>query len=393
MSPDDLASLSNRLFDEVDTATVPNELRQATLVRQVYSRRQLYERMVEFWTDHFNISVEKGDCYFLKTIDDREVVRRHALGRFGELLSASAHSPAMLVYLDNQANQKTAPNENYAREVMELHTLGVDGGYTQADVMELARAFTGWTVRPNFWRGTFTFDDSQHDQGVKQVLGLRLEPAGPGEAQAVLDRLAEHPSSAHHLATKLARRFLSDDPSPEIVERAAAAFRNSRGEIQAMLRVVLLDGLAGPAPAVSPKLKRPVDFVVSALRSLNAETDGGPALHDYLQRLGQPYFGWPTPDGYPDHAEPWRGGLLPRWQFSLALARNEIPGTTVNLPAGGQAAPALLASLSQRLFGFPLAPDLGASLLGALEAAGALPDELPSVIIAGLLSAPAYQWR
>ena len=244
MSPDDLASLSNKLFDDLDTTTVPNELRQATLVRQVYSRRQLYELMVEFWTDHFNISVEKGDCFFLKTLDDREVVRPHALGRFRDLLWASAHSPAMLVYLDNQVNGKDAPNENYAREVMELHTLGVNGGYTQADVMELARALTGWTVKPNFWRGQFTFDADQHDTGVKQVLGLRLEPSGQAEAEQVLERLATHPSTARYVASKLARRFLADEPPALIVERAAAAFIQTQGDLKAVLRVILLDGLA-----------------------------------------------------------------------------------------------------------------------------------------------------
>jgi hypothetical protein len=393
MSPDDLATLSNRLFDDLDTTTVPNELRQATLVRQVYSRRQLYELLVEFWTDHFNISVEKGDCFFLKTIDDREVVRPHALGRFRDLLWASAHSPAMLVYLDNQVNGKDAPNENYAREVMELHTLGVNGGYTQTDVMELARALTGWTVKPNFWRGEFKFDPQQHDPGVKHVLGLRLEPGGQAEAEAVLEHLAVHPTTAQFIAAKLARRFLADEPAPAIVERAAAAFLKTGGDLKAVLRVLLLDGLAGPAPSAQPKFKRPAHFVVSALRALNAETNGGPMLQDYLQRMGQPYFAWPTPDGFPDRSAPWQGNLLPRWQFSLALARNEINGTAVALPEASASPLALLGGLSERLLGAALPPAAGAELLGALRAAGAENEDLPSILTAGLLSAPAFQWR
>lgn len=393
MSADDLASLSNRLFDDLDTTTVPNELRQATLVRQVYSRRQLYELLVEFWTDHFNISVEKGDCFFLKTLDDREVIRPHALGRFRDLLWASAHSPAMLVYLDNQVNVKGAPNENYAREVLELHTLGIYGGYTQRDVMELARALTGWTVKPNFWRGEFKFDLDQHDTESKRVLGLRLEPNGRTEAETVLELLAAHPSTARFITAKLARRFLADDPPAEIVERAAAAFLKTEGDLKAVLRVLLLDGLASAARVTQPKFKRPGHFVVSALRGLNAETDGGAPLHDFLQRMGQPYFAWPTPDGFPDQSAPWQGNLMPRWQFSLALARNEIQGTTVSLPPAGPAPLPLLADLSQRLLGAPLPLTVSQDLIAALQAAGAQPDDLPSLFTAGLLSAPAFQWR
>lgn len=392
MSPDDLATLSDRLFDDLDTTTVPAELRRATLLRQVYSRRQIYELLVEFWSDHFNISVEKGDCFFLKTIDDRQVIRPLAMGRFRDLLWGSAHSPAMLVYLDNQVNGRAAPNENYARELMELHTLGVDGGYTQRDVMELARALTGWTVKARFWRGQFTFDSDQHDPGGKQVLGLRLAPAGQAEAELVLEALADHPATARHLATKLARRFLADEPPPAIVERATTAFMRTQGNIQAVLRVILLDGLVREA-AAGPKFKRPGQYVVSALRGLNAETDAGAGLQDCLQRMGQPYFGWPTPDGYPDRAEPWRGNLMPRWQFSLALARNEIEGTAFELAAASDAPLELLNTLSQRLLGVSPSPPAGAALVRALQAAGALKPELPALFTAGLLSAPAFQWR
>src|SRR4026209_2505988 len=153
MDANELEGISNGRFEDYDRVSVPNELSQATLIRQVYSKRQLYELIVEFWNDHFNIYIEKGNCFYLKTVDDREVIRKHALGSFRDLVWASAHSPAMLMYLDNQANEKSAPNENYARELMELHTLGVDGGYTQQDVRELARCLTGWNVKENFWLG------------------------------------------------------------------------------------------------------------------------------------------------------------------------------------------------------------------------------------------------
>jgi hypothetical protein len=156
MTGQQLYDLSDRLFDNFDRETVPNQLRQATLLRQVYSKRQLYEKLVEFWNDHFNIATSKGECYYLKTVDEREVTRAHALGPFRDLLWASAHSPAMLTYLDNQANHRGAPNENYARELLELHTLSVRGGYSQQDVMELARCLTGWGVKEHFWRGRNT---------------------------------------------------------------------------------------------------------------------------------------------------------------------------------------------------------------------------------------------
>ncbi|MBT7782319.1 MAG: DUF1800 family protein, partial [Anaerolineae bacterium] len=196
LSANDLFDLSDKIFDDQDKIKIPNELRHATLTRQVYSRRQVYERMVEFWSDHFNISTEKGDCFYLKTVDDREVIRPHSLGFFGDLLWASAHSPAMLVYLDNQSNLKDAPNENYAREVMELHTLGVDGGYTQQDVMELARCLTGWGMKEHFWRGDFEFDADNHDASAKKVLGMNIPAGGLEEAERVILNLGLHTSTA-----------------------------------------------------------------------------------------------------------------------------------------------------------------------------------------------------
>jgi hypothetical protein len=393
MSAQDLFDLSDKLFDNQDRTLVPNELRQAALMRQVYSKRQLFERAAEFWTDHFNISVEKGDCFYLKTVDDREVVRKYALGHFHELLWASSHSPAMLDYLDNQSNNKEAPNENYAREVMELHTLSVDGGYTQNDVMQLARCLTGWTIKEHFWRGEFTFDPALHDNGIKNILGMTVQPNGQSEAESVFTRLAAHPSTAHFLGLKLARRFISDTPPEDLIIKAATAFIQTQGDIRATLRVVLLDGTG----FIQPKFKRPSDFVGSALRLLDAKTDAGVHVHEYLARMGQPYFAWPTPDGFPDRSDPWMGSLVPRWQFALATARNEIYGTTVDitsLAGQSESIESNLDHLSQLLLGGTLSPSASANLAGSLRNAGA-PDsnEAIPIIIAGLLASPAFQWK
>src|SRR6185295_10677947 len=167
----------------------------------------------------FNIFIEKNNCFYLKTVDDRQVTRKNALGSFRDLIWASAHSPAMMVYLDNQANHKGAPNENYARELMELHTLGVDGGYTQQDVMELARCLTGWNVKEHFWLGDFVFTADLHDTGIKNVLGMTIPSAGIKEAEQVIGTLVTHPSTARFISTKLVRRFIADDPPQQIIEQ------------------------------------------------------------------------------------------------------------------------------------------------------------------------------
>ncbi len=217
MQANELEGISNQLFDGYDREKAPNELRQATFLRQLYSKRQLYEVMVEFWSDHFNIFMDKEKEFFLKTVDDREVIRKHALGNFRDLVWASAHSPAMMVYLDNQANEKSHPNENYARELMELHTLGVNGGYSQKDVMELARCLTGWNVKEHFWLGDFVFKEDIHDTGEKNILGLSIQPSGIKEAEQVIEMLVMHPSTAQFICTKLVRRFIADNPPQELI--------------------------------------------------------------------------------------------------------------------------------------------------------------------------------
>jgi hypothetical protein len=393
MEANELEGISNRLFEDYDRESIPNELRQATLLRQVYSQRQLYELMVEFWSDHFNIYVEKGSCFYLKTVDDREVTRKHALGSFRDLVWASAHSPAMMIYLDNQANEKSAPNENYARELMELHTLGVDGGYTQQDVMELARCLTGWNVKGHFWLGDFVFKEDLHDTGVKHVLGLPIQPTGIKEGERVIEHLVTHPSTARFIATKLTRRFIGDEPPQEIVKKAAQTFLKTNGDIKSVLRVVLLDGL----PLAQPKYKRPANFVLSALRMLNAETDGA-GVQEYLLRMGQSYFNWPTPDGYPDRSEAWQGNLMPRWQFAFEFIRNEITGTKHNLQSLMDVSlsdnlPADVDAVAALLLGAPIDPVARDTLIESVRSAGATEEETLQIVTTGLLASPAFQWR
>ncbi|MCC7119047.1 MAG: DUF1800 domain-containing protein [Anaerolineales bacterium] len=393
MSANEIEAITNELFDGYNRRRPIHELRQATFLRQLYSQRQLYEVMVDFWSDHFNIFIEKEPIFYLKTVDDREVIRKHALGNFRDLLWASAHSPAMLTYLDNQANVKGAPNENYARELMELHTLGVNGGYTQNDVMQLARCLTGWSVKKHFWLGEFVFKPKQHADGVKNVLGLAIQESGQHEAEQVIEHLALHPSTAKFICAKLARRFIADNPPQEIIEKAAQAFLATKGDIKSVLRVILFDGLA----FAQPKYKRPLNFVLSALRALNAEANGA-TLFKPLLRMGQLYFNWTTPDGYPDASEAWQGNLMPRWQFAFELIRNEIPKTTCDLnalldvsPTGSlQSNADTLASL---LLGAPLDRLFLNRMLDTIHSTEAAPEETLQIIAASLIASPAFQWR
>lgn len=316
-----------------------DELTRHALLRAIYSRRQLFEVMVEFWTDHLNIDLEKGDCIYLKPSDDRDVIRKHALGNFHDLIRASATSPAMLVYLDGKSNKvqkgtDDKPNENYARELMELHTMGVHGGYSQEDVREAARCLSGWTFdRSRVFalnQGESFFKPNWHDNGPKQVLG-QVIPAGGGEKD--LDRLVEivcnHPSTAKYLATKLCKRFVSQQPPQSIIDRVSSEFTRTRGNIKSLLRVIFdsEEFLASRGQL----LKRPFKFVVSTLRAVAADTHADKPILEPLQRMGHGLFQYPTPDGYPDEELPWMGTLMWRWNFALALAAGKQPGARVSL--------------------------------------------------------------
>lgn len=343
---DRLAELRTRRFESIllDPAScydfkkeiLRRDLTDHSLLCAVYSKRQLFEVMVGFWSDHFNINLEKGDCIYLKGADDRTVIRTHCLGKFKDLVKASALSPAMLVYLDGAENRKVTaqdvPNENYGRELMELHTLGVNGGYTQKDVGEAARALTGWSLTRGWGKGKVEFRPHLHDDGAKEILGVKL-PAGGGAAD--LDRLIDivcaHTSTAGHIAYKLCRHFVGDEPPSELVSEVAEIFIDTEGDIKAMLRKIL------NAPqfysAAGQRIKRPMQFIASALRAMRADVcgRGRGELISYLNSMGQGLFEYPTPDGYPDDSAFWIGSLVFRWNFAMALAANNVPETKIDL--------------------------------------------------------------
>ena len=334
---------------EYQPELLQHELMRASLSRAVLSERQLYEMVVQFWSDHFNIDPSKGDCKWLKVADDRDVIRRHAMGSFAEMLRASALSPAMLWYLDGRVNRRATmehrPNENYARELLELHTLGVQGGYTQSDVMEVARCLTGWTVRsterpPYFEIGKVEFKPAEHDFGAKQVLGERIEAVpshlsapereqlGRHELDRVLRIVTRHPATARHISTKLCRHFIADQPPERAIDAVGSTFTRTGGDIRATLQALFATDEFWHERGT--KFKRPFHFVVSALRATAAKTDASLQIIDYLHRMGHAPFNYPTPDGYPEPAAPWLGTLLWRWNFALAVSENKITGTRID---------------------------------------------------------------
>jgi uncharacterized protein (DUF1800 family) len=369
------------------------ELQQARLLRAVYSQRQLYEVMVDFWSNHFNIFAAKGADRWLATAYDRDAIRPHAFGRFKDLLLATAQSPAMLFYLDNWLsagsnaarsapnNRRRGLNENYARELMELHTLGVDGGYTQKDVQEVARCFTGWTIRQPRSEGTFFFEPRIHDSGEKMVLGTSIPPGGGMEdGLRVIDLLARHPSTARFISLKLARRLIADDPPPSLVNKAAEAFSNSAGDIPTVLRT-LIDSPEFFSPEIyQAKVKKPLEFVASALRATGAEVQLSHQLLRYLGRMGEPLFLAQPPTGYPDVAASWTSPdmLLTRINFATDLVAKRIPGTRVRLDSLGD----------KDSFARLIAPDAPSA-----ETPSALAETEGSQALALLMAAPEFQRR
>ncbi|MGI8884201.1 MAG: DUF1800 domain-containing protein, partial [Pyrinomonadaceae bacterium] len=398
---------------------ITQQLNASRIMRAVYSERQLQEQMVDFWSNHFNVYANKAAVRWFLPEYDRAVIRPNALGNFKDLLLATAKSPAMLFYLDNfqsvspnmqannaarnrqarngqmnprqrerakerlglndaeldtrlkqqqqrqnQANkQKRGINENYARELMELHTLGVEGGYTQKDVQEVARAFTGWTiVNPRGYRtmaasmingtddkranrlakamglpedaesGTFYFNERAHDAGEKVVLGQKINEGGMKDGLKVLDVLVNNPATAKFIARKLAVKFVSDNPGDALVNRVADAFHDSKGDIKMTLRTLFTDKEFYAPENYRAKIKTPFELVVSAIRTVGADTNGA-QIQALLAKMGEPLYGYIAPTGYPDMAEDWvnTGALLERMNFAVALASNRIRGTRVDL--------------------------------------------------------------
>jgi len=289
--------------------------------RAANSPAQLYERMVEFWSDHFNITIDELEPELIDF--HREVIRKHAFGNFKDMLVGVAKHPAMLYYLDNYLNVKDKPQENYARELMELHTIGVDGGYTEQDVKEVARALTGWTVDDE-QPGGFYFDPEEHDSESKVFLGKFLAAGnGISDGMAVLEYLAGLPQTAQFICRKLCVRFVSDSPSPSLVDQIAGVWMSNNGEIKPVLRALLLSDEFNAA--INMKFRRPLDWYIAVVRATGIEFKDYWYMNSFLEKLGQPPYAWEPPNGYPDVMNAWANtnGLLERWNSGYAL--NEFP--------------------------------------------------------------------
>ena len=354
------------------------EAQSGRVDRALLSERQLQEVMTDFWLNHFSVYIQKGppERYQLAQYEST-VIRPNSLGKFRVLLEAVAKSPAMLFYLDNWESQADSNrprlvrrrgglNENYGRELLELHTLGVDGGYTQQDVINVARALTGWTFpRPQLGGGAFEFNPQMHDAGAKVVLGHRLA-AGRGieDGEDVLDIVSRHPSTAKYIAFKLARRFVSDTPPAELVERAAATFRRTDGDIRAVVRTIITSKEFFSRAAYRSKVKSPFEVVVSALRALGAQPDGTLRTAQTIATLGEPIYGHQAPNGWPETGDQWMntGSILNRINFGVAIAAGRIPGVS---PVNWKGAESLQnAPIEQQVDG----------VVGALLGGGVSPD-------------------
>jgi hypothetical protein len=384
--------------------TVPiTELRAATLLRSIYTRRQLQERMVEFWTDHFNIYPD-GLARFMKTADDRDVIRAHALGNFEDLLRASAKSAAMSNYLNNATSSVGNINENYSRELMELHTLGVDGPYNEQDVKELARCFTGWSfyrqTQPQF--GEFLFRVPFHDDEAKIVLGQAISAGGGiADGEFMITYLANHPSTAEFVTRKMARWLLGYDPSSQVIDPAVQAFLNTGGEIKDVLRVLLAPSMISLLPLDGQaKLRRPQHFVFTILRSTQPDIDPNIAPLAVMNRLGllgHVPFQWVSPDGYPDDIESWGSGLLSRWDLASLLFNNQVPGIDFTGPRylallGGVADNQIAARINHVLTGGRLDPADVAEVQAYIDGAPSVTLQVVRDAFALSASSPSFQW-
>jgi uncharacterized protein (DUF1800 family) len=342
-----------------DQNEIVNELMEAKIVRAVYTERQLAEQLSDFWFNHFNVFVYKDlDRWYLIPYE-RDAIRPHALGKFRDLLEATAKSPAMLFYLDNsssadphafdrlkqhpvrpRAGEKLPPlggrrglNENYGRELMELHTLGVDGGYKQQDVIEVARAFTGWTIESPRENPAFYFDERIHDPDPKRVLGKKIKAGGIKDGEQVLDLLVKDKHTAHHIALQIAEHFVSDDPPPALVARMAKAFEKSKGDIRAVMTAMIYSPEFWSRAAFRAKVKTPFELVASTARALGADVDQPMQLAQWVSRIGEPLYQCLTPNGYSDKAATWvsTGALLNRMNFAVALTSNKVRGSQVDI--------------------------------------------------------------
>ncbi len=359
------AGLQRKLLVNTTPQAVPAyDLSEGKLLRAVYSNRQLNEVLVDFWYNHFNVFLEKGNDRFLVTSYERDSIRPHVLGKFKDMLLATAQDPAMLFYLDNwqsvapptpEALAKMGPrarnarglNENYARELLELHTLGVDGGYTQKDIIAVARCFTGWTIKNGFRAsGGFEFNGRVHDKGEKVVLGVTI-PAGGGKEDGlkVLDILVHHPSTGRFISRKLAQRFVADDPPPALVERMARTFREKDGDLREVMKTMLASKEFWSQGAWRSKMKSPLEMIASAIRATGADVQSASTVAGQLQQLGEPLYRKVEPTGYSSANAEWTNSaaLLARMNFALALAQNKVPGLKVDTSRFEKLEPAAIA--------------------------------------------------
>lgn len=378
------------------------DLSEGKLYRAILSNRQLEEQLVDFWYNHFNVFLDKGADRYLVPTYERETIRPHVLGKFRDLLEATAKSPAMLFYLDNwESVGATAPrrgnpkrpvrglNENYARELMELHTLGVDGGYSQKDVTEVARCFTGWTIHLPRDGGGFFYNDRVHDKGEKTVLGVKI-PAGGGQndAEKVLDILARHPATARFVSKELAQRFVADEPPQKLIDKMAKTFRDKNGDIREVMKTMLTSQEFFSQTAYRAKVKTPFEMIVSAVRATGAQVDFAFPLARQIADLGEPLYRKLEPTGYSDANSEWvnSAALLARMNFALSLAQNKLPGSKLDI-SQFSGDPAQIAR--QVLF-----TDAQPETLAAIERRTKQAQSLENALVLGLLlGSPDFQRR
>jgi uncharacterized protein (DUF1800 family) len=419
---------------------VTEELVEGKLLRAIYSERQLDEVMADFWFNHFNVFIGKGADRYLLTSYERDVIRPHALGKFEDLLVATAQSPAMLFYLDNwlsvgpnsdMANgvpkhgsnrkwqrriarrhpqqqakgKRIGLNENYGRELMELHTLGVNGGYTQKDVTEVARVFTGWTLKQPKQGGKFTFEERMHEPGDKTLLGHRIKSGGEKEGREVLHLLARNPSTARFICTKLATRFVSDNPPASLADRMSQTFLKKDGDIREVLKTMLESPEFWSPDAYRAKVKTPLEFVVSAVRASGADVGDAMPLARQLQTLGMPLYGAQPPTGYSTKADAWvnSASLLGRMNFALALSGGKLKGVRVesDLATASGDSEQVLAQLENTLLAGDVSKQTHDTIAAKLDDPAITqrklddPERAPNVnVITGLLlGSPEFQRR
>jgi uncharacterized protein (DUF1800 family) len=385
---------------------VVNDLVEGKLLRAVYSNRQLEEVLTDFWFNHFNVFLDKGADRYLTTVYERDAIRKHVFGKFHDLLLATAESPAMLFYLDNWESAGPPPpgrmgrgrtrglNENYGRELMELHTLGVDGGYSQKDVTEVARCFTGWTIKNLERGGEYLFNPVMHDKGEKTVLGVKI-PAGGGREDGlkVLDIVSHHPSTARFISRKLAQRFVADNPPPSLIDKMAKTFHDKDGDLREVMKTMFNSPEFWSRGAFRSKVKSPLEMVASSLRALNADVDFGVALIQQIANLGEPLYRKQEPTGYSNQSQEWvnSASLLARMNFGLALVSNKIPGVKIDAARFSSEDPKKIA---RTLLLADLPPKAEAAIEAGLnEQNSKFPASKPMMVAGLTIGSPEFQKR